>query len=73
MTDATKADKLKFAFMMFDEDGSGFVEKKELMKILKYESINQSMFTFPFRSRPYVCQMTHAVSCCDKGRIECYV
>jgi len=34
-TSASKQDKLKFAFMMFDEDGSGFIERHELVKILK--------------------------------------
>lgn len=34
-TSASKQDKLKFAFMMFDEDGSGFIERVELVKILK--------------------------------------
>jgi serine/threonine-protein phosphatase 2B regulatory subunit len=34
-TSAAKTDKLKFAFMMFDEDGSGFIERAELVRILK--------------------------------------
>merc|ERR1711904_358652 len=34
-TSAAKTDKLKFAFMMFDEDGSGFIERGELVRILK--------------------------------------
>jgi serine/threonine-protein phosphatase 2B regulatory subunit len=34
-TSAAKTDKLKFAFMMFDEDGSGFIERHELVRILK--------------------------------------
>jgi len=34
-TSAAKTDKLKFAFMMFDEDGSGFIERPELVRILK--------------------------------------
>ena len=34
-TSATKADKLKFAFMMFDEDGSGCIDRPELIKILR--------------------------------------
>lgn len=32
---AGKEDKLKFAFMTFDEDGNGVITKAELMKILK--------------------------------------
>jgi len=34
-TGAGKEDKLKFAFMAFDEDGNGVITKAELMKILK--------------------------------------
>jgi len=34
-TGAGKEDKLKFAFMSFDEDGNGVITKAELMKILK--------------------------------------
>jgi len=32
---AGKDDKLKFAFMLFDEDGNGVITKSELIKILK--------------------------------------
>jgi serine/threonine-protein phosphatase 2B regulatory subunit len=32
---AGKEDKLKFAFMVFDDDGNGVITKAELMKILK--------------------------------------
>jgi serine/threonine-protein phosphatase 2B regulatory subunit len=32
---ASKEDKLKFAFMTFDEDGNGVITKAELLKILK--------------------------------------
>ena len=32
---AGKDDKLKFAFMVFDEDGNGMITKEELTKILK--------------------------------------
>lgn len=34
-TGAGKDEKLKFAFMVFDEDGNGVITKQELMKILK--------------------------------------
>jgi serine/threonine-protein phosphatase 2B regulatory subunit len=34
-TGAGKDDKLKFAFMVFDEDGNGVITKQELLKILK--------------------------------------
>jgi serine/threonine-protein phosphatase 2B regulatory subunit len=34
-TGAGKEDKLKFAFMCFDEDGNGVITKAELLKILK--------------------------------------
>jgi len=34
-TGAGKDDKLKFAFMVFDEDGNGVITKQELTKILK--------------------------------------
>lgn len=34
-TGAGKEDKLKFAFMTFDEDGNGVITKAELIKILK--------------------------------------
>jgi len=34
-TGAGKEDKLKFAFMAFDEDGNGVITKAELLKILK--------------------------------------
>lgn len=34
-TTATKTDKLKFAFMMFDEDGSGKLERQEMERILR--------------------------------------
>lgn len=32
---ASKEEKLKFAFMVFDEDGNGVITKQELIKILK--------------------------------------
>ena len=34
-TGAGKEEKLKFAFMVFDEDGNGVITKQELVKILK--------------------------------------
>merc|ERR1711964_573554 len=34
-TGASKEEKLKFAFMVFDEDGNGVITKQELVKILK--------------------------------------
>ena len=34
-TGAGKEEKLKFAFMIFDEDGNGVITKQELIKILK--------------------------------------
>lgn len=34
-TSASKTDKLKFAFMMYDEDGSGAIDRDELQKILQ--------------------------------------
>lgn len=34
-TGASKEEKLKFAFMVFDEDGNGVITKQELLKILK--------------------------------------
>ena len=34
-TGAGKEDKLKFAFMAFDEEGNGVITKAELLKILK--------------------------------------
>merc|ERR1719359_2814546 len=34
-TTAAKSEKLRFAFMMFDEDGSGFIEKNELITMLR--------------------------------------
>lgn len=34
-TGAGKEDKLKFAFMIFDEEGNGVITKAELLKILK--------------------------------------
>merc|ERR1719188_716716 len=34
-TGAGKEEKLKFAFMVFDEDGNGVITKQELLKILK--------------------------------------
>lgn len=37
-TDATPKDRLRFAFMMFDEDGSGYIDKAELIKILRVNS-----------------------------------
>ena len=34
-TSAAKTEKLKFAFMMFDEDGNGVITKDELTRILQ--------------------------------------
>merc|ERR1712003_3536 len=34
-TSASKSEKLKFAFMMFDEDGSGYIERDELVEMLR--------------------------------------
>lgn len=34
-TSASKTEKLKFAFMMFDEDGSGFIERDELIEMMQ--------------------------------------
>ncbi|KAF4654585.1 hypothetical protein FOL47_009903 [Perkinsus chesapeaki] len=34
-TDITGIDKVKFAFMLFDEDGSGYIDKEELVKIIR--------------------------------------
>ena len=34
-TGAGKEDKLKFAFMAFDQEGNGVITKAELVKILK--------------------------------------
>merc|ERR1712100_356336 len=34
-TGAGKEEKLKFAFMVFDEDGNGVITKQELVKILR--------------------------------------
>lgn len=34
-TTAAKAEKLKFAFMMFDEDGSGYIERDELLRMMQ--------------------------------------
>merc|ERR1712048_252413 len=33
-TSASKTEKLKFAFMMFDEDGSGYIERNELLEMM---------------------------------------
>eukprot|EP00928_Gymnodinium_smaydae_P053099 TRINITY_DN37176_c0_g1_i1.p1 TRINITY_DN37176_c0_g1~~TRINITY_DN37176_c0_g1_i1.p1 ORF type:complete len:344 (-),score=103.87 TRINITY_DN37176_c0_g1_i1:241-1272(-) len=33
-TEASKAEKLKFAFMMFDEDGSGAIDRDELIEMM---------------------------------------
>merc|ERR1712190_368444 len=33
-TAAVPAEKLKFAFMMFDEDGSGYIDREELIDML---------------------------------------
>merc|ERR1711972_1029010 len=33
-TSADQTEKMKFAFMMFDEDGSGFVDRDELIDML---------------------------------------
>jgi Ca2+-binding EF-hand superfamily protein len=40
-TSAGPADKLKFAFMMFDEDASGYLDRQELMKIIKANAADQ--------------------------------
>merc|ERR1712118_126914 len=42
-TSAAKTDKLKFAFMMFDEDGSGFIERNELLKILQANFVSEGL------------------------------
>eukprot|EP00438_Fugacium_kawagutii_P028870 Skav207635 [mRNA] locus=scaffold1172:32876:36861:+ [translate_table: standard] len=34
-TAAAKTEKLKFAFMMFDEDGSGLIDRRELVEMLR--------------------------------------
>jgi len=34
-TTAARAEKLKFAFMMFDEDGSGYIERDELLRMMQ--------------------------------------
>merc|ERR1712194_390206 len=34
-TTAARAEKLKFAFLMFDEDGSGYIEREELINMLR--------------------------------------
>ena len=34
---STQDDKLKFAFMMFDEDGSGMIERDELIDVCEVE------------------------------------
>eukprot|EP00752_Nemacystus_decipiens_P003806 g3502.t1 len=39
---ASKDDKLKFAFMIFDEDGNGVITKQELARILKANHMAQS-------------------------------
>ncbi|CAM9611130.1 unnamed protein product [Discosporangium mesarthrocarpum] len=41
-TGAGKDDKLKFAFMIFDEDGNGVITKQELTRILKANHMAQS-------------------------------
>lgn len=41
-TGAGKEEKLKFAFMVFDEDGNGVITKQELIKILKANHMAQS-------------------------------
>ena len=42
-TTATKTDKLKFAFMMFDEDGSGRLEREELERIIRANFMTQAI------------------------------
>eukprot|EP00904_Undaria_pinnatifida_P003072 jgi/Undpi1/12766/HiC_scaffold_6.g02434.m1 len=39
---ASKDDKLKFAFMIFDEDGNGVITKQELTRILKANHMAQT-------------------------------
>ena len=34
-TNASRSDKLKFTFLLFDENGRGWISKKELFKLLK--------------------------------------
>merc|ERR1719262_21838 len=41
-TSASRQDKTKFAFMMFDEDGSGFLERGEIEKIIKANFLSAS-------------------------------
>ncbi|CAM9901863.1 unnamed protein product, partial [Choristocarpus tenellus] len=41
-TGASKDDKLKFAFMTYDEDGNGVITKQELSHILKANHMAQS-------------------------------
>eukprot|EP00397_Hematodinium_sp_SG-2012_P045623 GEMP01051305.1.p1 GENE.GEMP01051305.1~~GEMP01051305.1.p1 ORF type:complete len:349 (+),score=58.26 GEMP01051305.1:33-1049(+) len=42
-TSANTTDKLKFCFMMFDEDGSGFLERDELKLILEANFIGSDL------------------------------
>ncbi|CAN0200849.1 unnamed protein product, partial [Phaeothamnion confervicola] len=39
---AGRDDKLKFAFMIFDEDGNGVITRQELVKILKANHLAQA-------------------------------
>jgi len=42
-TSAARSEKLKFAFMMFDEDGSGFIERDELLDMLNASFIVEGL------------------------------
>merc|ERR1719401_2325208 len=42
-TSAARSEKLKFAFMMFDEDSSGFIERDELLDMLNASFIVEGL------------------------------
>merc|ERR1719316_100260 len=42
-TSSSKTEKLKFAFMMFDEDGSGFIDRGELKKIMQANFVSEQI------------------------------
>ena len=46
-TGAGKDDKLKFSFMIFDEDGNGVITKDELTRILKVRQLPRGMRSTP--------------------------